>query len=271
MRKQAHRSLTHKLVSFHVPSDFTALLGLALMAWFLLMSHSQAESLFVANTEGLHPRSGAPRMLFSPPRPQQVGDLVTIRINEQSQRQNQNQIQIQKQTEFNETTSSVVNNAVSNVLGRIGLGGLSEYAEIPSLGGIENDNNNRTQATIQQVQVFSDTVTCQVVQVLPNGNLLVQGRKTLAYAKEKSDYYVSGIVNPYFLNSENEIESTKVANMQVIVAGKGVVSRAQSVSVRMTAYRHPSHRLKQSSIWRTLEESVLETLRWRGQHTRESQ
>jgi flagellar basal body L-ring protein FlgH len=43
--------------------------------------------------------------------------------------------------------------------------------------------------------------------------------------------YVTGIVNPYFLNSENEISSHKVANMQIVVAGQGIISRSQHDSI----------------------------------------
>jgi flagellar L-ring protein precursor FlgH len=70
-----------------------------------------------------------------------------------------------------------------------------------------------------------------VVQVLPNGNLMIQGRKTIAFAKEKADVYITGIVNPYFLNSENEIASQQVANMQVVVSGDGIISRTQNDSI----------------------------------------
>jgi flagellar L-ring protein FlgH len=199
---------------------FSVLLGSLMVA--------KAESLFLPNTEGMHPRANAPRMLFSPPRPQQVGDLLTIRLEEVSERQNQSTTQIQKQTEFDENTSSVLNTAVSDVLGRFGGGSWAKYVNLPSLGGISNSNNNRSQGNVVQKQMFTDVISCQVMQVLPNGNLMVQGRKTIAHAKEKTDFYVTGIVNPYFLNSENEISSQKVANMQVMVAGNGIITRSQN-------------------------------------------
>ncbi|MFN7310236.1 MAG: flagellar basal body L-ring protein FlgH [Vampirovibrionales bacterium] len=191
----------------------------------------QAESLYLPNTEGMHPRANAPRMLYSPPRPQQIGDLVTIKVEESTKRQNKNTIQIQKDSTFNENTSTVLSNAASTLANTFGVGGLARFAQLPNLGGIVNNNVINNQGTATQNQSFNDTFTCQVVQVLPNGNLMVQGRKTMAFSKEKTDVYVTGIVNPYFLNSENEISSQKVANMQIVVAGQGIISRSQNDSI----------------------------------------
>ena len=179
----------------------------------------------------MHPRANAPRMLYSPPRPQQIGDLVTIKVEETTKRQNKNTIQIQKDSTFDENTSTVVSNAASTLANTFGIGGLAKFAQLPNLGGITNSNVINSQGTATQNQSFNDMFTCQVVQVLPNGNLMVQGRKTMAFSKEKTDVYVTGIVNPYFLNSENEISSRKVANMQIVVAGQGIISRSQNDSI----------------------------------------
>ncbi len=190
-----------------------------------------AESLFMPNTQGMHPRANAPRMLYSPPRSQQIGDLVTIKIDEASKRKNQSTLQIQKDSSFDENTTEVLGNAAGVILDKFKVGGLAKYLQLPNLGGIENSSGNNSQGTVTQNSSFSDYVTCQVVQVLPNGNLMIQGRKTIAFAKEKADVYITGIVNPYFLNSENEISSRQVANMQVVVAGDGIVSRTQNDSI----------------------------------------
>ena len=73
------------------------------------------------------------------------------------------------QNQIEENTSTVLNNAVGEVLSRFGggLGRLADYVRLPNLGGIENSNNNRSQANITQNTLFEDNITCQVVQVLP--------------------------------------------------------------------------------------------------------
>ena len=205
--------------------------GFILSVFLMMSSNVKAESLFLPNTNGMHPRANAPRMLYSPPRPQQIGDLVTIKVEESTKRQNKNTMQIQKDSSFDENTSTVVSNAATTLANTFGVGGLAKFAQLPNLGGITNSNTTNSQGTATQNQSFNDMFTCQVVQVLPNGNLMVQGRKTIAFSKEKTDVYVTGIVNPYFLNSENQISSQKVANMQIVVAGQGIISRSQNDSI----------------------------------------
>jgi flagellar L-ring protein precursor FlgH len=196
------------------------------VAWFNQPSH--AESLFKPLAIGLAaPALSTPRMLYSPPKPSQVGDIVTILIKEKTRRQTVSQVQVKK-TQANGTNGpEAINSAIGDALDTAGLGGLSKFARIPTIPRVTTDNNLQSQANLNQSSEFTDMVSCQVVQVLPNGNLMVQGRKANLMAKERTDTYVTGIINPYFLDSQNQIESSKVANLQVMASGQGVMSRGQ--------------------------------------------
>jgi flagellar basal body L-ring protein FlgH len=46
-------------------------------------------------------------------------------------------------------------------------------------------------------------------------------------AKERTDMFVSGIVNPFYLTRMNEIDSQQVANLQFLTGGKGMISGQQ--------------------------------------------
>lgn len=208
--------------------------GVLLIAWMIfllmpfLMVPTQAESLFKPPSEGLHPYPNAPRMLFSSPRPQQVGDLVTLNIDETIKRSNQTQVQIQKQSQLEDNTLANISSAVETVASNVGLGKLASYFRLPNLGQSASRNQSQTQAVATQNMAIKETVTCEVVQVLPNGNLMIQGRKSLYLAKEKTDVFITGLINPYFLSADNSISSEKVANFQMMVSGKGMLSRSQN-------------------------------------------
>jgi flagellar L-ring protein precursor FlgH len=73
---------------------------------------------------------------------------------------------------------------------------------------------------------LENTITAQVVQILPNGNFVVQGKKTAINSGETVNIIVSGIVDPRFVNKLGQVSSNKVANFQVAVTGKGSVSRS---------------------------------------------
>lgn len=62
--------------------------------------------------------------------------------------------------------------------------------------------------------------------MLPNGNLVVKGEKEIAVNSERQIISVQGIVRPEDLSPLNSIPSDRVARLQVLVNGKGVVNDA---------------------------------------------
>jgi flagellar L-ring protein FlgH len=203
-----------------------SLIFLASFAWH--NQTSQAESLFKPLAIGLAaPALSTPRMLYSPPKPSQVGDIVTILVKEKTRRQTVSQVQIKKTQAGGTNAPAAINTVVADVLNTAGVGGLSKYVRIPTIPSLTSTNNIQSQGNLNQNSEYTDTISCQVVQVLPNGNLMVQGRKANLMAKERTDTYVTGIINPYFLDAQNQIESSKVANLQVMASGQGVLSRGQ--------------------------------------------
>lgn len=70
---------------------------------------------------------------------------------------------------------------------------------------------------------LSTTVTSVVERVLPNGNLLLHGSKSIAVNSERQVVEVRGIVRPEDLQSGNTIASDRVAMLDIKVNGKGVI------------------------------------------------
>lgn len=187
------------------------------------LPQAQAESLFRAGISYQTMQAYTPRSLFSVPRPMNVGDVVTVTISETTNMNVQNVNSITRKRTLEETSSTVLN----GVIGK--LTGIRHF--LPSLDGIENEQKIDVTARGQKVYTFQDSITCQVVQVLPNGHLVIQGKKSIYANGETQDLLVSGIVNPYFLNSRNTITSQQVANLQMNVVGKGVITRQQGDGV----------------------------------------
>lgn len=178
-----------------------------------------AESLFRAGISYQTSQPYTPKSLYGNPRPATVGDTVTIRISETNTVNIQNNTTITRKNELTENSSSILNNLVNKVFGVKNL--------LPTVDGIANDHKITVQGQGLRSTNFQDTITCQVVQVLANGNLVVQGHKSLFGNKEEQDLYVTGIVNPFYLDSTNQVASTQVANFQMNVVGKGAFTRQQ--------------------------------------------
>ena len=183
-----------------------------------LQTTVMAESLFRAGITHQVNQGYTPRSLFSFPRPSQVGDIVTIQVNETSKIQMSNNTNLEKKQDLTQNSTGIIN----TVLASLGLRGI-----LPSLDGVKNDKKDTATANTDRSGQFVDNVTCQVVQVLPNGNLVIQGKKLMSTNGEQQVLYVSGIVNPFFLDGSNSITSQRVANLQMQVAGQGMLTRQQ--------------------------------------------
>ena len=71
------------------------------------------------------------------------------------------------------------------------------------------------------------TVSAKVVEVFPNGNLAVEGKREIYVNNEKKEILLQGIVRPKDIASDNSVLSTQVADAKIILTGVGVVSDKQ--------------------------------------------
>ena len=176
-----------------------------------------AESLFSLNAT----QTGfiEPRPLYASVRARNVGDLVTIVINEVPTLTDTGVYETEKTSSLLENLSGALNTIFKTSRFKGSLNNTS--------GSISVSGSTNTQRSLG----IQDRVAVQVIQLLPNGNLLVQGKKTLVNANERVDLLVSGIVDPRWIDQAGEINSTQVANLQFAMSGAGTVSRGQNEGV----------------------------------------
>jgi len=190
-------------------------LSLVLIFCLLLtVGNAQAESLFSLNASQTS-NYIEPKPLFGSVRARGVGDLVTIIVNEAPTISDKGTYQTGKKSSLMENIASTVNN-VFDLSVKEGFDGMN--------GSIDVSGST----TVARQMGFKDNIAVQVVQVLPNGNLLVQGKKTLVQANERMDFMVSGIVDPRWINQYGQVNSKNVANLQFASSGAGTVSRGQN-------------------------------------------
>ncbi len=72
------------------------------------------------------------------------------------------------------------------------------------------------------------TVTAKVVEVMPNGNLRIEGRKEIILNNERQILIISGIVRPEDIESDNTVLSTRLTDTKIYYLGKGVIQEVQS-------------------------------------------
>jgi flagellar L-ring protein precursor FlgH len=84
--------------------------------------------------------------------------------------------------------------------------------------------------TSRKGQLFA-TIACQVKQVLPNGDLFIEGTKTIQVNEEETHLYLSGVVRPYDINMANTVSSGRILDPRIDFSGRGVVSDKQGPGV----------------------------------------
>ena len=71
------------------------------------------------------------------------------------------------------------------------------------------------------------SIAAKVIEVMPNGNLIVEGRKEVTIDKEKRFIILSGIVRPEDIGFDNTVSSSKIADARIEYTGSGVISDKQ--------------------------------------------
>lgn len=146
-------------------------------------------------------------------RASQVYDLVTIVVSENSSAVSTGTTNTQRK--------SSVQSAVTSLAGPKNAKGA-----LANLANATGSQQLQGQGTTSRGTTLSTTVTVAVTDVLPNGNLVVQGEKEILVNSERQLITIRGIVRPEDLSPVNSVPSDRVARMEIQVNGKGVVNDA---------------------------------------------
>ncbi len=135
-----------------------------------------------------------------------IGDVLTIRVTEGSKVDNKAKRDLQKQTKLS-----------SDFNGELGFAKVPEFTM-----DAQSDNALKSKADFKDERSFTDQITVVVVDVLPNGNLVVTGTRDRDIAGDIQTIEVSGIVRPSDIAYDNTIKSQQVANFRIVTKNSGV-------------------------------------------------
>jgi flagellar L-ring protein FlgH len=157
------------------------------------------------------------RPLFEDRRARFVGDTLTITITENTS----------ASTESNSSASRTGSVAITapTVTGLPSNKWLNRTLGIGVTGDSSNTFSGEGEAAAKNV--FTGTITVTVIDVLPNGNLLVSGEKQVAIGHGQEYIRLSGVVNPSFITATNTIASSRVADARIEYKESGYISEAQ--------------------------------------------
>jgi flagellar L-ring protein precursor FlgH len=157
--------------------------------------------------------------LFSDSRARRVGDLVTVRISEKP---------TGKLTAKTETSrDSSIEAGIPNLVGIMETYGKNHSPDEESLFKANFKPSFKGEGTNDRSGELEAYVTARVVQVLTNGHLRIWGKQDIKVNNETQHISVSGIVRPEDIDTDNQVQSTYVADAQITYSGTGVIADKQ--------------------------------------------
>lgn len=169
----------------------------------------------VGHADGAIYQQASYRPLFEDPRARNVGDTITIVLNEQ--------INASKQSasDASKTQSTAA--------------GITALAKVPlkGLNGLQVGGNSSSQFSgkgdSSSSNLFTGTITVTVIEVLPNNNLIVAGERQIGINQGSEFIRFSGVVNPANIVNGNTVSSTQVADARIEYRGTGYIDEAQTM------------------------------------------
>jgi len=162
-------------------------------------------------------RNGS-RAFFKDQRAHQVGDILTVTVNITD-----------KANIENETQRSRTNKEDSGITDFIGSKTITQANKILPGRILTADATASSdgKGSVQRQEALQTNVAAVVTQVLPNGNLVVEGKQEIRVNYEIRELIVAGIVRPEDIQSDNTIDSTKIAQARIAYGGRGQIMDVQ--------------------------------------------
>lgn len=162
-------------------------------------------------------RNGS-RAFFKDQRAHQIGDILTVKVNITD-----------KANIANETQRSRTGNEDSGVTNFFGQSKLPVLnSALPTrLFTADSTSSSDGKGSVNRQEALQTNVAGVVTQVLPNGNLVIEGKQEIRVNYEVRELIVAGVVRPEDIESDNTIDSSKIAQARIAYGGRGQITDVQ--------------------------------------------
>jgi flagellar L-ring protein precursor FlgH len=161
-----------------------------------------------------------------------INDILTIKIDEISKASQQVSTKTSRDSSILASIAKFLGSpldfGLENLWGKDSTG-----ADLPFIPEITSSakSSHSGSGKITGSGKLSAEITAKVIEVMPNGNLIVEGRKEVTIDKEKRFIILSGIVRPEDVEFDNTVSSSKIADARIEYTGTGVISDKQSPGI----------------------------------------
>jgi flagellar L-ring protein precursor FlgH len=158
------------------------------------------------------------RSFFHDPRASRIGDLLTVNVTVADAAKISNTTQRSRTNSDNANMTNFF--GLDKVIGNAG-------ADPSSLVKMGSDTSNVGAGTVDRAENINLTLAAVVAQVLPNGNMIINGHQQVRVNNELRDLQIAGIVRPEDITNANTIDLAQIAEARVSYGGKGQITDVQ--------------------------------------------
>ena len=156
-------------------------------------------------------------LLFEDIKARRIGDMITVLLQEQTD--------AEKSADTGTTKSTCTEIADPIILGT----SVTRNGDPIFRNSLQSEHEFDGAGESSQSNSLTGSITVSVVDVLANGNLVVQGEKWININQGEEFIRLRGIVRPSDVSADNTIASTRVANAQIQYSGSGVLNETNSM------------------------------------------
>jgi flagellar L-ring protein FlgH len=176
-------------------------------------------------------RSGS-RAFFKDQRAQQIGDILTVKVQITDRANIDNTTTRSRKAGEGGTAGGQVGGSITGAIGAL-LGRV--LPENKQTGGtnadalltVSSDSTTTGSGSVKRQEQLTTNVAGVVTQVLPNGNLVIEGKQEVRVNFEVRELVVAGIVRPEDIEADNTISSQKIAQARIAYGGRGHITDVQ--------------------------------------------
>lgn len=149
------------------------------------------------------------------------GDIVTIVITETAS--------ASKEAKTDTSRGSTINAGIPNFMGLEKVGLLkNNIGDLSKLINASVDSSYKGSGSTSRAENLKATMTARVLDVLPNGNMMIEGRRNIKVNNEDQEIILEGTIRPRDIGADNVINSIYIADARISYAGRGIISDRQS-------------------------------------------
>jgi flagellar L-ring protein precursor FlgH len=159
------------------------------------------------------------RTFFKDQRARNIGDILTIKVRITDK------ANIANSTQRSRSGSDSL--GVGGAIGNIATDFLPDGTSTDAIVENSSDMSAAGAGTVTRKEDVTTNVAAVVTQLLPNGNLVIEGRQEVRVNFEIRELIVAGVVRPEDIASDNTIESEKIAEARISYGGRGQITDVQ--------------------------------------------